>query len=173
MPAPCNALATSMPPCSPPSLGRWRNDLLPLKRRSHLSLLTPSLPEKGHSRLPLVRETWCSSPMSRITIDDSCCICEAPRHSRDHPGMGKKRHRRHNEHLYKWCITSSHSTGRIVPTLRRASQAILTMRAKSCLSLVLKFQSQTGFPGHFDDINCQAIAATRAVSIPDGLPRPF
>src|SRR6266699_1618360 len=119
MPAPCNALATSMPPCSPPSLGRWRNDLLPLKRRSHLSLLTPSLPEKGHSRLPLVRETWCSSPMSRITIDDSCCICEAPRHSRDHPGMGKKRHRRHNEHLYKWCITSSHSTGRIVPTLSK------------------------------------------------------
>ncbi len=55
----------------------------------------------------------------------------------------------------------------------RASQAILPGRCGTDHAYHGGFQSRTGFTGHLASPRSCSVAEAQAVSIPDGLPRPF
>src|SRR5437899_2022919 len=114
MPAPCNALATSMPPCSPPSSARWHNDLPTTNRTGQMSHQNPPHPRWGRSGCLLSWKDCVHPSLSVPEKGDLSLLCSLGVALVD---IGQWLERQ-NEHLYTCCNENSDSTGRIVPTLR-------------------------------------------------------
>src|SRR6266566_7896953 len=107
----------STSPCSQPGSGSWPSGLL---ATNQLTLTNTPFPWSGGSGCLPRGKCGASPSISWTGKGDLGLLCSLSVALAD----TGQRHERQNRHLYKCCNGNSDSIGRIVPTLKRAPQAI-------------------------------------------------